>query len=97
MAIKIAEEQIIKINELYLEIGVKSKVAKLVGCSPATVTKYIIPNYVPQNEIVKEEFDMDIPQLNLDLFKGVDNWGDLCVLSKEEENECDELRKEILI
>lgn len=48
MARRISEETIIQINEVYLECGVKSKTAQIVGVSPSTVTKYLIPNYQSQ-------------------------------------------------
>lgn len=97
MAIKITQEKIIQINELYLEIGVKSKVAKIVGCSPSTVTKYLIPNYISQGDIETINFDMEIPNIPFELFKATKCWGDLCLLSDAEKIECDELRKEMLI
>lgn len=39
---KIAAEQIERMCKLYSEIGVYSKVAKMVGSSPATVKKYVL-------------------------------------------------------
>lgn len=53
---RITEEQKELINELYVEIGVKSQVAKIVGCSPASVTKYLIPDYVPKAQRTKITF-----------------------------------------
>ncbi len=97
MANKITNEQIIRINELYLEIGAKSKVAKIVGVSPASVTKYLIPNYVGKDNLKIEIFSQEIPDLPIELFKNTEDWGTLCLLSDEEKEECDELRKEILI
>ena len=35
----------IKINELYLELGVQKKVAEVLGISASSVSKYLIPNY----------------------------------------------------
>ena len=51
MARRISEETIIQINEVYLECGVKSKTAQIVGVSPSTVTKYLIPNYQSQRSV----------------------------------------------
>lgn len=48
MARRISEETIIQINEVYLECGIKSKTAQIVGVSPSTVIKYLIPNYQSQ-------------------------------------------------
>ena len=63
MARKIDDDTIIRINELYLEIGVKSKVAQMVGVSPSTVSKYIIPDYKPAaaEPEAPVEFDKPIP------------------------------------
>lgn len=47
---KITDEIKIQINELYLELGVKKRVAEIVGCSPSTVSKYIIEGYVSQKD-----------------------------------------------
>lgn len=51
----ITEEQKIEINERYLACGVKSQVAKAMGISAASVSKYIIEGYVPKanKDIVK--------------------------------------------
>lgn len=43
---RVTEEMKVQINELYLQLGVKSHVAKQLGISSSTVTKYLIPNYV---------------------------------------------------
>lgn len=45
MAKRITEEMKIKINELYLELGVQKKVAEVLGISTSSVSKYLIPNY----------------------------------------------------
>lgn len=54
---RITEEQKELINELYAEIGVKSQVAKIVGCSPASVSKYLIPDYIPKVQRIKIVFE----------------------------------------
>ena len=41
MANTLSPEKIAKIRKLYAECGVKAKVAKMIGCSPATVAKYV--------------------------------------------------------
>lgn len=61
MGKKITDEKIIEINEVYLQCGVKSQTAKICGVSPASVTKYLIPNYVSQKERVEVTFDKPIP------------------------------------
>lgn len=57
MAKRITEEQILQINQLYYEIGVKSRVAKIVGVSASTVSKYIIPNWKPTEKRAIKKFD----------------------------------------
>ena len=57
MAIKVTPEVIEQINELYCQIGIKSQVAKIIGCSASTVSKYIIKDYKPKAERVEITFD----------------------------------------
>ena len=45
---KITDEIKEQINELYCELGVKSHVAKALGISASTVSKYIVDGYVPK-------------------------------------------------
>lgn len=49
---RITEEQKVLINELYCKYGVKAQVARELGISAASVSRYIIPNYVPQGQRV---------------------------------------------
>ena len=98
MARTITEETKIKINELYLKIGTYSGVAKEIGCAPSTVKKYIIPDFVPQENIKKKVFNReDLPEFSTEGLKNVENWGSLCSLSEEEKNEIRELWKELVI
>lgn len=94
MAPRTSPETIEKINELYAVLGVKSKVAKELGISPATVTKYLIPNYVPKAAVDIPAFDKPI-DLDITMFKG--DLFKLCELSEEEWKDLKELQKEILI
>jgi len=94
----ITEETKIQINELYLQIGTYSGVAKKIGCAPSTVKKYIIPNFVSQNNIKKKIFHReDLPEFSTKSFKNVDNWGSLCLLNNEEREEIKELWNELSI
>ena len=45
---KVSQDEIIKMNELYLEYGTYSAVAREVGRAPSTVKRYIDPNYQSQ-------------------------------------------------
>lgn len=96
MARKVTEEDKILMNELYLKLKTYAAVARETGFSPTTVKRYIIQNYVPKDSIQKNKFDLEIPSINYDLFK-VEDFGLLCVLSKEEKNEIEELWKEMLL
>ena len=100
---KITPEIIEQINILYLELGVKKAVAERIGCSPSTVSKYIIPNF--SNNQKKEDYTFDKPIGNadkiLDIFNTFDNAGqrlcEYCMLSDEEWADMKELQKEIFI
>ena len=96
----ITNEQIIEINELYLQIGTYAGVSRALGGSPSptTVKKYIIPGYTSKSEVNRKTFHKgDLPEFAVDIFRGVDNWGDLCRLSNVEKEEIAELWDELLI
>lgn len=94
------QEKIIEINELYLKIKTYAGVSRAMGGSPSptTVKKYIIPNYVSKENIKKKTFQKeDLPEFSTDIFRRVDNWGDLCVLLNEEKEEMKELWEELIV
>lgn len=100
MAVSISQDKIIEINELYLKIKTYAGVSRALGGSPSptTVKKYIIPGYMSKSTIVKKAFHKDdLPEFVAEVFCGVDNWGDLCRLSKDEKQEVIELWNELLI
>ena len=45
---KVSQDEIIRMNELYLEYKTYAAVAREVGRAPSTVKRYIDPNYIPQ-------------------------------------------------
>ena len=100
---KITPEIATQINELYLKIGVKKKVAEIIGCSPSTVSKYIIPGYVSKESRLTYTFDKPVGNADaiLDIFNMFDNpTARLCqllTLNDEEEADLKELQKEIMI
>ena len=59
--ISVDNDLIIKMNELYLQIGTYAGVSRALGGSPSasTVKKYIVPGYKPQAEITKISFSWD--------------------------------------
>lgn len=100
---KITPEIAEQINELYLEIGVKKRVAEIIGCSPSTVSKYIVPNYVSKKERKTYTFEGYVGNSKwlIDIFKTFDNPGarlcELCMLGENEWEEMQELQKEIYV
>ena len=95
MAKKITDEQIIQINEEYLLDPVKSHVAKKVGVSASTVSKYLIEGYISQKERIVQKTNHILPSVN-DIDLGND-WGSICKLSENEWEELKELQKTILL
>lgn len=93
---KITDKEILQINRLYKKYGTYAAVAREVGCGPATVKKYINPNFVELDETKFQRFTKeDLPKIFRTL--EVTNLGELCNPDKSELNELEELRKEILI
>ena len=100
MANRITEEQKLQINQLYYEIGVKSRVAKIMGISASTVSKYIIPNWKCQEERTIKKFEGRIDN-GLEFIKGFvfsedkqDYLWCCKLLTKEEWLELEELQRE---
>lgn len=96
MARKVTEEDKILINELYIKLKTYAAVARETGFSPTTVKKYIITNYIPKEQIQQNVFNIEIPSINKEMFD-IENFGELCILSKEEKIEVEELWKELLL
>ena len=95
---RVTSEDILRMNEIYYKTHVFAEVARQTGFSASTVRKYVDVNWKPiENEnIVK--FDMnDLPEFNTICFKGIENYGDLCVLTEREQDEMKELLKELVI
>lgn len=100
MAKRVTSEDILRMNEIYYKTHVFAEVARQTGFSASTVRKYVDTKWTP---VVSEEiitFNMkDIPDFKeaVKCFRGVDNYGDLCVLSEEEKVEIKELWKELAV
>lgn len=96
---KISPEQIEKMCQLYAEIGVYSKVAKMVGSSPATVKKYVslYSQFSDSPPARKEDiihFDGNIPPVeSISIQQFMDDI--LCGRSIEEDNDLKQLWEEI--
>lgn len=90
----ITQKEIKEINRLYLQLKTYAAVARATGFSPATVKKYIIKDYAETDESNFIRFDRPLPDFDSSMFRG-DDWGALCLLSEEEEQEIRELWKEL--
>lgn len=93
---RITEEQIKQINELYAKYGIKAKVARELGISAGTVSKYIIAGYIPEANRKIVRFNKDIPDLDERTFV-IEDWSILCELSDEERKNLKELQTEISV
>lgn len=98
MASKVTNEDILRINELYYKHKVYAEVARQTGFSASTVKKYVIKDWKP---VVVEDirrFDInDLPKLDVSIFRGINNYGTLCVLTENEQEEIQELWKELAV
>ena len=97
---RVTSEDILRMNEIYYKTRVFAEVARQTGFSASTVRKYVDTKWTP---VVSEEiitFSMkDIPDFKeaAKYFRGVDNYGDLCVLSEQEQEEVKQLWKELAV
>ena len=100
MASKVTNEDILRINELYYQTHTYAEVARQTGFSASTVKKYVIPGWAPV--AVENIVHFDIAQLPdftsaAKLFRGIDNYGNLCVLTDYESEQIKELWKELAV
>jgi len=100
---KITPEIAEQINILYLKLGTKAAVAREIGCSPATVSRYIVPDFKLPEEKVTYTFDGYVGDSKwlIDIFKMFDDPGarlcELCMLGKDEWENMKKLQEEIYI
>ena len=100
MANKVTNEDILRINEIYYKTKVYAETARQTGFSASTVKKYIIPGWVPVASENIIRFDMaQLPDFTsaAEIFRGIDNYGNLCILTKFETREIEELWGELSI
>ena len=90
---KVTQEMIIQMNELYLDIKTYAGVARVVGVSPSTVKRYITPNF--QN-VESKRRDIEEREINFDLFTR-NCWDILLELMPREINGMEEARKEVVL
>ena len=98
MANRVTSEDILRINEIYYKTKVYAETARQTGFSASTVKKYVIPGWQPvvTENIVRFELSQ-IPEIDSSIFKGVDNYGDLCVLTEREKEEIEGLWGELAV
>ena len=98
MAKRVTSEDIVRMNEIYYQTHVFAEVARQTGFSASTVRKYVDTNWKPavNENIVRFNLD-DLPEFDSSNFKGIDNYGDLCVLTEREKEKMIELWKEMAV
>lgn len=99
MAKRIEQDDIIRINELYLKFHTYAEVARQTGFSPSTVKKYVVPGFTVQEAVEKIIFTKEIMSESVDasLLGNKNDWGNACILRANEEEEIRELWKELSI
>lgn len=100
MAKKVSLQDIQKINEIYYVCHNYAEVARQTGWSPATVKRYVDKNYIPvdENNIIRFDPTVDLPkEFDTEIFKNVDNYGELCTLLPQEKIEIEALWKELSV
>ena len=98
MANRVTSEDILRMNEIYYKTHVFVEVARQTGFSASTVRKYVDVNWKPvvSENIIRFEMN-DLPEFDTTCFKGIDNYGDLCVLTEREQEEMRELWGELAV
>ena len=98
MAHKVTNEDIKLMNEIYYRTKSYAETARQTGWSAGTVSKYVDKNFTPiAIENIKHFAMTDLPEFDPSPFDDVENFGDLCIMSAEEEEEIKELWKELVI
>lgn len=96
MANRISPQKIEEINEVYAQCGVKTKTAKIVGVSVASVSKYLVEGYIPKAARVVCEFTKE-PKPITDLKSFLDNLNSITKLTNEEWEDMQKLQREEVI
>lgn len=93
---RVQQEDIIKMNELYIQIGTYAGVARAVGFSAGTVKRYIQENYVPQDKIKTiEKLEFEIPSISDLVYPK--NWNEFLQLTDTELEGMKILQQSILL
>lgn len=95
---RVATEDILQMNSLYFQYKNFAEVARQTGFSASTVRKYVDVNWKPIVSENVKRFGVDnLPKFDMSVFKGVDNYGDLCVLTERELDGIKELWEELAV
>lgn len=97
---RVTNEDILQINSLYFQYKNYAEVARQTGFAASTVKKYVDKNWEPVKTENVIRFDLvNLPNFSeaTEIFRGVENYGDLCVLSDNEKEELKELWEELAI
>ena len=98
MANKVTSENILEFNALYYVCKNYSEVARQTGFSASTVSKYVDKNWKPVDTENIKRFDLrELPDFDSSIFKDVDNYGALCILTTRETEEMKEFWGELVI
>ena len=95
---RVTQEMIVRMNDLYLELKTYAAVARKIGVSPTTVKRYINPNYkrVKNDENEDEnELEIVIQPINYELFDRP-SWNILLTLMPREVDGMLKLREEVV-
>lgn len=96
MAKVVTPENIAQFNKLYYELKTYAAVARATGFSASTVSRYVDKNWKPVDESkIKRVRMADIPPFTPAGFRGVENFGTLCIYSTDEKYEIEELWNEL--
>lgn len=91
---RVSPEDIIKFNDLYLELKTYAGVARETGFSASTVKKYIIKDYIPAEKVETQKFSGDFPEFEPEIFRKQD-WVSFLNMTEAEYGEIKELWKEM--
>lgn len=100
MASKVTNEDILRINNLYFKYKNYAEVARQTGFAASTVKKYVQPGWKPVEVENITQFEISsLPDYKeaVKIFRGVENYGDLCVLDENEKEELKSLWEELAI
>ena len=99
MAKRVTVDDIRQMNDIYYVCKSYAEVARRTGWSASTVAKYINKDYQPivLTDIKKFNLETDMPEFSTERFEGLENWGELCVMTEQEEAGIKELWKELAL